>query len=69
MRLISKCDSVVADSFVTLLPSAGDFELSKQFLRRYDTALRAGDALHLAIAGNHGARTIYSLDQGLVKAG
>ena len=62
-------DSVIADSFVTLLPSAGDFELSKQFLRRYETALRAGDALHLAIASNHGARTIYSLDRGLLKAG
>ena len=62
-------DAIMTTSFVTLVPNAGDFELSKQFLRRYDTGLRAGDALHLAIASNHGARAIYSLDRGLVKAG
>ena len=62
-------DAVMADSFVTVAPAAGDFELSKQFLRRYETGLRAGDALHLAIASNHGARAIYSLDRGLLKAG
>jgi hypothetical protein len=31
--------------------------------------LRAGDALHLAIAGGRGAETIYSLDKTLIKAG
>jgi uncharacterized protein len=62
-------DSIMAESFVTVSPIAGDFELSKQFLRRYETGLRAGDALHLAIASNHGARAIYSLDRGLLKAG
>jgi antitoxin (DNA-binding transcriptional repressor) of toxin-antitoxin stability system len=31
--------------------------------------LRAGDALHLAIAGNHQADAIYSLDKVMIKAG
>jgi uncharacterized protein len=33
------------------------------------TGLRAGDALHLAIAANNKARTIYSLDRTFVQAG
>jgi predicted nucleic acid-binding protein len=31
--------------------------------------LRAGDALHLAVADNHRAAVIYSLDETLLKAG
>jgi uncharacterized protein len=68
-RIDSEFDEVTAASFVTLAPTAADFELSRQFLRRYETALRAGDALHLAVAANNQARAIYSLDQGLLKAG
>ncbi len=68
-RIDSEFDEVTAASFVTLAPTTADFELSRQFLRRYETALRAGDALHLAIAANNQARAIYSLDQGLLKAG
>ena len=48
--------------------SAADYELAAKFLENYRTGLRAGDALHLAIARNHGARMVYSLDAGLVKA-
>jgi predicted nucleic acid-binding protein len=33
------------------------------------TGLRAGDALHLAITANHGAKKVWSLDQGFIKAG
>jgi uncharacterized protein len=51
------------------LPSADDFNLAKRFLQQYRTGLRAGDALHLAIARNHGARAIYSLDKTLGSAG
>ena len=65
----SAFDSLVAESFATILPVQADFDLAKQFLRRYESGLRAGDALHLAIASNHGARAIYSLDRGLLKAG
>ena len=62
-------EMLVSESFIVLLPGAEDFELAKQFLQRYGTGLRAGDALHLAIAKNHGANAIYSLDKGLRGAG
>ena len=60
---------MVADTFVVISPSPHDFARAKQFLQRFETGLRAGDALHLAIAGNRGADAIYSLDKGLLKAG
>lgn len=62
-------DSLIAESFVTILPTPTDFDLAKQFLRRYETGLRSGDALHLAIASNHGAQAIYSLDKRMLTAG
>jgi uncharacterized protein len=61
--------AVAAKSFINLLPCADDFDLSMQYLRRYKTGLRAGDALHLAIGSNNRARAIYSLDASLLKAG
>ena len=50
-------------------PTAEDFEQSRRFLRRHETGLRSGDALHLAIASNRDARAIYTLDRGFLKAG
>lgn len=62
-------DALVANTLLTLSPAVADFELARRFLRRYDTGLRSGDALHLAIASNHAAEAIYSLDRGLLQAG
>jgi len=62
-------DALVSDSFVNLAPTGADFDLARRLIRHYETALRSGDALHLAIASNHGAQTIYSLDDSLVRAG
>ena len=62
-------EAVIDESFVVLLPSANDFDVAKEFLQRYRSGLRAGDALHLAIASNNNARTIYSLDRTLLQAG
>jgi predicted nucleic acid-binding protein len=62
-------EQVLADSFSVLLPAQNDFDLAKQYLARHHSGLRAGDALHLAIATNCGARTIYSLDKTFLKAG
>ncbi len=56
-------------SFAVILPDQEDYNLAKRYLGRFETGLRAGDALHLAMATNHRARMIYSLDKGLVKAG
>jgi predicted nucleic acid-binding protein len=62
-------DVIVEESFIVLLPDADDFTLAKQYVQRYGTGLRSGDAFHLAIAGNHGASAIYSLDKRLRRAG
>lgn len=62
-------DDIVADTFAVLLPSTGDFELARRYLQHNETGLRAGDALHLAIASNNRAESIYSFDNTLLKAG
>lgn len=61
-------ETIVTESFVVLLPNADDFDLAKEYLGNHETGLRAGDALHLAIAKNHRAKAIYSLDRTLLKA-
>jgi predicted nucleic acid-binding protein len=60
---------MVDESFSVLLPNADDFSLAKRYLGRFETRLRAGDALHLAVANNHRAAVIYSLDKTLLQAG
>lgn len=62
-------EAMIDASFTVLLPTADDFSLAKQYLGKFATGLRAGDALHLAVAKNHGAEAIYSLDKTLLKAG
>jgi len=62
-------ETVVSASLLVLLPSVDDFALAKEYLARRRSGLRGGDALHLAIARNHGSRRIYSLDNTLLKAG
>ena len=64
----ARFDALVAESFAVILPSAADFELSRAYLQRYETKLRVGDAFHLAIAKNHAAAMIHSLDKGLLHA-
>jgi uncharacterized protein len=60
---------MLEESFRLLLPTAADFATAASFLETPQTGLRAGDALHLAIAANHSIRKIYTLDQGFIKAG
>ena len=69
MRADHRFESMVEESFSVLLPSGDDFGLAKRYLGRFETGLRAGDALHLAIARNHRAAVIYSLDKALLMAG
>jgi hypothetical protein len=54
-------------SFEVLPVSSLDFRTAGRFADQYATGLRAGDALHLAIAYNHGAR-VRTLDQTLAMA-
>jgi uncharacterized protein len=62
-------EAMVDESFSVLLPNADDFSLAKRYLGRFETGLRAGDALHLAVANDHRAAMIYSLDKTLLQAG
>lgn len=60
---------VLAEYFQILLPTAADYATASRFLEMPKTGLRAGDAFHLAIASNRGAKKIFTLDQGFIKAG
>lgn len=62
-------EAIIAESFAVLVPAVDDFELAKRYLAEPRTGLRAGDALHLAIAANNGAEVIYSLNKTLLRAG
>ncbi len=62
-------DRVLSESFELLLPSAPDFATAARYLEMPGSRLRAGDALHLAIAVNQGAKQILTLDMGLIDAG
>lgn len=65
---IAQFDELVADSFQVVAPGVADYELAKAYIQHFATRLRAGHALHLAIAANNGARTLYTLDDGLLNA-
>lgn len=65
---IAQFDELMVESFQILAPSVADYELAKECIQHFATKLRAGDALHLAIASNHGAKTLYTLDEGLLAA-
>ena len=69
LRANSEFEALVEKSFVVLTPTTDDYDLAKHYLMRFETRLRAGDAFHLAIAKNHGARAIYCLDQTMLTAG
>jgi predicted nucleic acid-binding protein len=68
-RADARFEAMVDESFTILLPNADDFSLAKRYLGQFETGLRAGDAFHLAVANNHRAAVIYSLDKMLLKAG
>lgn len=62
-------ERVCQQSFLLLPLEIADFLLARRFLGRYATGLRGGDALHLAIASNHNAEALHTLDKKLMKAG
>jgi len=61
-------NKLVADSFTVLPVTGGHFRAAAKFADQHALGLRAGDALHLAIASEHGA-TVHTLDQRLADAG
>lgn len=66
---IARFESLVQTSFEVLLPTRDDFVRARYWLGLFDTSLKAPDALHLAIAGNRNATSIYTLDRAMIVAG
>jgi predicted nucleic acid-binding protein len=60
--------SQFGEAFASLPVTRGEFRLAARFTETAETGLRAGDALHLAIASAAGA-TIVTLDKGQARAG
>jgi predicted nucleic acid-binding protein len=61
-------NKLVAESFTVLPVTGGHFRAAAKFADQHKLGLRAGDALHLATASEHGA-TVHTLDRRLAKAG
>ncbi|MCJ2124880.1 type II toxin-antitoxin system VapC family toxin [Methylobacterium sp. J-077] len=61
-------NTMVAESFIVLSVMGSQFRTAAKFADQHTLGLRAGDALHLAIASEHGA-TLHTLDQLLAEAG
>ena len=61
--------TLLTENFQVVLPGIADFDLCWIFLAQFNNNLRAGDALHLAIASNLAVETIFTLDKGMLKDG
>jgi len=62
-------NKLAAESFTILPVTGGHFRVAAKFVvDQHTLGLRAGDALHLATASEHGA-TVHTLDQRLAEAG
>ncbi|MBV8450026.1 MAG: type II toxin-antitoxin system VapC family toxin [Hyphomicrobiales bacterium] len=59
---------LVAESLTVLPVTSGHFRAAAKFVDQHALGLRAGDALHLATASEHGAM-VHTLDQRLAEAG
>jgi uncharacterized protein len=57
-----------AQSYTVFTITTADFVLAAEFLQQWETGLRAGDALHLAIARSRTVENLLSLDFGLIDA-
>lgn len=61
-------NSLVAESFAVVEVAGGQFRAAARLADQHTLSLRAGDALHLAVASDHGA-TVCTLDQRLAEGG
>jgi predicted nucleic acid-binding protein len=61
-------NKLIAESFTVLPVTGGHFRTAAKLADQHALGLRAGDALHLATASEHGA-TVYTLDRRLAEAG
>jgi len=67
-RVLTAFDEITGQYFTVIQIMERDYLLAAEFLLQWSLGLRAGDALHLALAKNHGAKRIYGLDKTLIKA-
>lgn len=61
-------EKLAADSLKVITPTRGDYSRAAEYLGHHALGLRAGDALHLAIAQNEDAECLYTLDRRLIEA-
>jgi predicted nucleic acid-binding protein len=61
-------NTLITQSFTVLAVTGAQFRIAARFVDQHNLGLRAGDALHLAIASEHGA-TLHTLDQRMADAG
>jgi predicted nucleic acid-binding protein len=54
--------------FNWLAVSPGDFKAASAYLEKWNLGLRAGDALHLAVAKTNGVKKLLTLDERMLKA-
>ncbi|HEX3653807.1 MAG TPA: type II toxin-antitoxin system VapC family toxin [Rhizomicrobium sp.] len=59
----------ILQSFSLSAVTLHDWATAVSYLQNFETGLRAGDALHLAIGRNNNAQAIYSLDDRMIRAG
>lgn len=61
-------NKLVAETFTIAPVTGGHFRAAAKFVDQHNLGLRAGDAVHLAVASDQGV-TIHTLDQRLAQAG
>jgi uncharacterized protein len=61
-------NKLVVESFTVLVVTGPHFRTAAKFIDQHTLGLRAGDALHLATASEHGVM-VHTLDQRLAEAG
>ncbi|KAB1076013.1 type II toxin-antitoxin system VapC family toxin [Methylobacterium planeticum] len=66
--VLAMFNKLIAETFTVLSVRGGHFRVAARFADQHALGLRAGDALHLAIASEQGA-TLHTLDQRLAEAG
>ncbi len=67
-RALAMYHRLLSDSFLSLPVLAAHHRTAATFADRHDLGLRAGDALHLAVAADHGL-TLATLDERMAQAG
>lgn len=66
--VVREFHALVQGSLPPIVPNNDDFLAAARMMERFDLGLRAGDALHVAIAQQAGAARLVTLDKVLARA-